>query len=713
VEAVRGVKQVLVKKGGVVVEEVPAPALSPRSLLVAVRFSCLSAGTESAGVRLSGLPLYRRALKQPHHARRALQLAREQGYMRVYKRVRGQLAAGVPTGYSAAGSVVGVGEEVEGFGIGDRVACAGAGIANHAEVIAVPVNLAVKVPDGVSLEHASSVTLGAIALQGVRRLRPTLGETIGVSGLGILGQLTVQLLAAAGCRVVGTDPDASRVERALAQGMHVGVGPGESLVERGRAASGGFGLDAVVITAATPSSEVVSEAFQACRKKGRVVLVGDVGLDLDRHDIYEKELDFLVSTSYGPGRYDATYELEGRDYPIGYVRWTENRNMEEYLRLLADGRVQLAGLGEALYPIDAAPDAYAALGPGAERPLLVLLSYSDDGEPRARRVDVRRVQPQPGKISVALVGAGSFALATHAPNLRKLREHYEIRAVVNRSSASAKAAALNVEAAYAATDIDEVLGDPEIDLVLISTRHDVHGRLALEALEAGKHAFVEKPLALTEEELEALEAFYAGRDSPLLMTGFNRRFSPAMRTARGLLEHRLGPLIADYRMNAGYIPLDHWVHGPEGGGRNLGEACHVYDVFDYLTAAEVTAVSARAVGADGRRLARSDNFVATIAYDDGSVCALTYTALGNREHAKERMDVFADGVVLTLDDYRELGVAGPGRGWSAGRPDKGHLAELEALAHSLRDGGPWPITLEEQLRASRIALAVEAQLRGG
>jgi predicted dehydrogenase/threonine dehydrogenase-like Zn-dependent dehydrogenase len=708
------VKQVLVRKGGVVVEEVPAPVVSPRSLLVRVRFSCVSAGTETAGVRMSGLPLYRRALKQPHHARRALQLGREQGYARVYKRVRGQLAAGVPTGYSASGVVLEVGEQVEGFAVGDRVACAGAGIANHAEVIAVPVNLAVAVPDGLELEQAATVTLGAIALQGVRRASPTLGETIGVSGLGILGQLTAQLLSANGCRVLGSDPDASRVERALADGMAFGVAPGESLVDRARAVSGGFGLDAVIVTAATPSSDVVSEAFQACRRKGRVVLVGDVGLDLNRHDLYEKELDFLVSTSYGPGRYDRRYEEDGHDYPLGYVRWTENRNMEEYLRLLADGRVSLAGLGGARYRIDDATDAYSALTGGSERPLLVLLSYpSEEPAPLVRRVEMRRAAPSPGKIRVALVGAGSFALGTHVPNINKLREVFEIRAVVNRTGASAKAAALNVEAAYATTELDEVLADADVDLVLISTRHDLHASLALAALEAGKNVFVEKPLALAEEELAAVESFFADRDGPLLQTGFNRRFSPAIQAARRLLERRVEPLVADYRMNAGYLPPESWVHSAEGGGRNLGEACHVYDVFDFLTGAGVAGVSARAVGGDGRRISRNDNFVATVEYDDGSLCTLTYTALGHADHPKERMDVFADGSVLTLDDYRSLEVAGPGAGWSGRRPDKGHLAELEALGRALRDGGPWPISLEEQVRATRVALAVESALTAG
>ena len=702
-------KQVLIRGGGVAIEEVPAPVASPRGVLVRVEWSCVSVGTESASVKMSALPLYRRALKQPEHARRALEIARDQGFVRTYKRIRGQLAAGLPTGYSAAGVVVGVGGEVEGFAVGDRVACAGAGIANHAELIDVPVNLAVRVPAEVGLDAASTVTLGAIAMQGVRRAEPSLGDAVGVIGLGILGQLTVQLLRAAGCRVLVTDLDPERVALAVAHGAEDASG---DFAERAGAFTGGFGADAVIVTAATASSDPMHDAAQACRRKGRVVIVGDVGLELRRSDLYEKELDVVMSTSYGPGRYDPVYELEGRDYPQGYVRWTENRNMEEYVRLLAAGGVRLDDVPQERFEIDDADAAYAALD-GERRPLLVLLSYPERAEATARRVEARTVAAKQGRIGVALVGAGAFAQAQHVPNLRKLDDRFQIRAVVSRTGATAKAIAAQAEAAYAATDLGEVLADPEVDLVLIATRHDLHAAQTLEALRAGKHVFVEKPLALTEEELEAIEDFYADRvDAPLLMTGFNRRFSPAIARARELLASRTTPLVADYRMNAGYLPLDHWVHGPEGGGRNIGEACHVYDVFDALVGgAEVESVTAKAIRADGTRLAASDNFVATVAYADGSVCTLTYTALGNRDHPKERLEIFADNAVLALDDYKSLTVAGAGSGWRGTTQRKGHLEELEALATAIREGGPWPIPLEEQLRAMRIAFAVEARIR--
>jgi predicted dehydrogenase len=704
-------KQVLIRGGSAAVDEVPAPGVLPRGLLVRVGASTISAGTERASVQMSKLPLYRRALAQPHHAKRALEVARRDGFLRTYKRVKEQVDAGIPIGYSAAGVVVEADEEVVGFAPGDRVACAGAGIANHAELIAVPVNLAVRIPDGVDLEAGSTVTLGAIALQGVRRAEPTLGETIGVIGLGILGQLTVQLLRANGCNVVATDLDPERVALAVAHGALDGTG---DFAERARAYTDGFGLDAVIVTAATASSDPMHVAAQASRHKGRIVISGDVGLELQRADLYQKELDVLMSTSYGPGRYDSVYELEGRDYPIGYVRWTENRNMAEYLELLANGSVRLDLLPRERYEVDDAAQAYAAVSRDGERPLLVFLGYPEREGAAHRTTIVRKVTPTAGTIGVALVGAGSFAQATHLPNLAKLEGTFAIRAVMSRTGSTARAVAQRSGAAYATTDLDEVLRDDDVALVLISTRHDLHAPFTLAALRAGKHVFVEKPLALNDLELAEIEAFYrnAGDSAPLLMTGFNRRFSPAAEHVRAALAGRTTPLVADYRMNAGYIALDHWVHGPEGGGRNIGEACHVYDLFDSLVGdSDVLTVVAKSIIPSSDRLARNDNFIATISYSDGSLCKLTYTALGNADFPKERLDVFCDNTVITLDDYKSVSVAGRGDGWRGLTQNKGHQEELAALAEALRSGGPWPISLDEQLRAMRIAFAVEESIR--
>jgi predicted dehydrogenase/threonine dehydrogenase-like Zn-dependent dehydrogenase len=661
-----------------------------------------------AGVKMSGLPLYRRALKQPHHMKKALQMMKDQGAWKVYGQIKGKLDAGMPIGYSAAGEVVAVGELVEGIRVGDRVACAGAGIANHAEIVDVPVNLCVKIPDSLSYDLAATVTLGAISMQGVRRAQPTLGESVVVIGLGILGQITAQLLQANGCRVIGTDIDSKRIDVARQNGMHVGLNPSDGdIVERIIKLTDGYGADSVIITAASPSDAIVAQAFQACRRKAKVILVGDVGLNLQRSDIYMKELDFLVSTSYGPGRYDANYEEGGQDYPIAYVRWTENRNMQEYIRLLGTGQVNLENMASDPYVIDDAARAYEALKGDGEKPLLVLLSYPERANVAVPTLAVSSRVKSSDKIGVAIIGAGGFAQAVHLPNIKKLPE-YDLRMVVNRTGLSARGAADRFGAAVASTEFEAALSDKSVDLIMIATRHDLHGAMVLKALNAGKNVFVEKPLALTREELHEIAAFYQSHsNAPLLMTGFNRRFSPAMVAASKLLQSRTSPLIINYRMNAGYIPNDHWVHGPEGGGRNIGEACHIYDLFSFLTGGRPEMVSAFSTVADSQHWHRNDNFTCTVRYSDGSVCSLTYTSMGNSGHPKEQSEIFVDGKVLFLNDYKSLSVTGAKGGWSGKTIAKGQFEELQALAAALRGTTDWPITLQEQLDTAELAIAIE------
>ena len=705
-------KQVLVQGGSVAVKEVPAPSAGPKNLLVEVMFSCVSVGTEMAGVRMSGLPLYRRALKQPEHVKKVFDVMRDQGIKRTYDRVTGKLNAGVPTGYSAAGRVVAVGKEVEEFTVGELVACAGAGIANHAEYVDVPVNLAVRVQEGADLRLASTVTLGAIALQGVRRATPTLGERFVVIGLGILGQITAQLLKANGCVVVGTDVDPERVTTALDKGMDFGAAPSqEDFIAYVHRLTNGFGADAVIVTAATSSDEVMSQAFAACRKKGRVVLVGDVGLDLKRSDFYKKEIDFLISSSYGPGRYDPVYEEGGQDYPLPFVRWTENRNMEAYLDLVNSGRIDLH-MQSADYPVERATEAFESLKAPGPKPLLVFLTYPEHAGAASRRVTISAQPAANDKIVVGLAGAGNFATAVHLPNMVKQRHKFELRGVMSRTGSNANAVGVQFSAAYATTEFEELLSDAAVNLVLIATRHDLHGSMVLQALRAGKNVFVEKPLTIYEHDLEQIERFYATEQNPpLLMVGFNRRFSPAVQNLRAALVKRTTPLIVNYRMNAGFIPPEHWVHTAEGGGRNLGEACHIYDVFAALTGSAPVSVQASAISPTGAQWRKNDNFVATITYKDGSVCTLTYTSLGSKAYPKERMDVFADGKVFILDDYKSMTIAGAKtKGWSSMTMEKGQFQELEALADSMLNGKSWPISLEQQLETTRVAFEVERQI---
>jgi predicted dehydrogenase/threonine dehydrogenase-like Zn-dependent dehydrogenase len=712
-------RQVLIRRGAAVVERVPPPQAEPGTVLVRVDHSCISIGTEMSGVRATGKPLWKRALEQPENVRRTLENVREQGIARTRALVQSKLEAAQPTGYSAAGIVVAVGEGVADLAPGDRVACAGAGYAVHAELVRVPRNLVARVPDGVGMADACTVTLGAIALQGVRRASPTLGESFVVMGLGVLGQLTAQLLAASGCRVIGTDLDRERIRQARELGMDAGLHPDDGDdVEQVARLTDGVGADGVIITAASPSDALMSTAFRMCRRKGRVVLVGDVGLNLNRADFYQKELDFFISTSYGPGRYDARYEEEGMDYPVAYVRWTENRNLSEYLRLLADGHVRVAPLVSATYPVEQAPEAYERLG-GAEKPLMVLLRYPAEEGAAAdadRRVPNPRARPAPGtdRVRLAVVGAGGFARGMHLPNLQAMGDLYHLRAVVSRTGTNATETARQFGAEYSATDFAEVLADPRVDAVLIATRHDLHASMALQALRAGKHVLLEKPLALTQEETDEIRAFFAGAaegETPVLLTGFNRRFSPFAVRAAELVRGRSNPLMASYRMNAGYIPRDHWVHGPQGGGRNRGEACHIYDLFTFLTDAPVASVQARSLVPATAHYGRDDNFSATVGFADGSVCTLLYTALGAKTFPKERMELYADGKVLVLDDYLRLEVHGAqAKGIELKRQEKGQAEELRAFGRAVLQGGPWPIPLWQQLQATEIALRVEARL---
>lgn len=709
-------KQVLISKGSAKVAEVPAPRPESGEALVRLECSCLSIGTEMSGLRASALPMWRRAVQRPELIATTLKMAAAGGVRSTWRRIEERRDAARPTGYSAAGIVVEVGADVDDLAPGDRVACAGGGYAVHAEFVRVPRNLCAPLPEGLDWESASTVTLGAIALQGVRRAAPTLGETFVVIGLGILGQLTTQILKANGCRCIGVDLDRGRVDLAVRLGMDLGLsrdGEGDGPEQIARLTDG-LGADGVIITAATPSDDVVSQAFAMCRKKGRVVLVGDVGLNLNRDDFYSKEIDFLVSTSYGPGRYDRGYEERGLDYPAAYVRWTENRNMTEYLRLLAAGPVRVGPLISARHAVDDAARAYASLDAPAPKPMMVLLTY-----PNAERTPSRSIRcapngvPTPGRIRVALIGAGAFARFAHLPNLKTLENRFALHSIVARNGHNAAAAAKQFGAAYASTDSDAVVADAEVDAVIIATRHHLHAELALKALAAGKHVLVEKPLALTDDELRAFDEFFASRDGapcPLLMTAYNRRFSPYARRIAECLENRSGPFVMSYRMNAGYIPPDHWVHGPEGGGRNLGEACHIYDLFTFLSGSRIAHVSACSILPKSRYYARTDNFSATLRFADGSVASLTYTAMGSSDYPKETLDLHVDGRTLVLEDYQRLTVYGlENRSLKTPVRERGFMEELTAFADGINDG-KWPIPWWQQRQVAETALRVNRLL---
>jgi predicted dehydrogenase/threonine dehydrogenase-like Zn-dependent dehydrogenase len=707
-------KQILIRSGHAIVADVPCPSIESNEILVQVKVSCLSIGTEMSGVRLSSVPMWKRALKQPENVSKIIQLATTQGIGNAIGAVLEKKNATNPTGYSSAGIVIEVGNDIKDIKVGDFIACAGS---PHAEIIKVSRNLCVPIPEGLDFESASTVTLGAIALQGVRRANPTLGETFVVIGLGVLGQLSVQLLRANGCKTIGVDIDRSRINLAEKSGLDIGVHPDASNeIEQVIRLTGGFGADGVIITAASASDELISTAFKMCRKKGRVVLVGDVGLNLNRSDFYSKELDFFISTSYGPGRYDNKYEEQGLDYPLSYVRWTENRNMQEYLYLLSKKQVQIESMVSATYPVLNSPEAYALLNEDKGKHLMVLITYPGIPE---KNENLKLVKSKSQNIienrliRVAIIGAGGFARGVHLPILKSLKDRFKIQAIVTRTGHSSKSIAEQFGAVYASTNYKEVLLDPEIDAVIIATRHDLHGSMALEALKHGKHVLLEKPTCLKQTEFDDLDHFICNstlEQLPVLLTGYNRRFSPFAVKMQNMLHNKTAPIIINYRMNAGFIPHDHWVHSSQGGGRNLGEACHIYDLFTFLTNSECIDVAVSSIRSENSQYSYSDNFVTTLRFKDGSVASLTYTSLGSKDYIKESADLFSDGKISILHDYSKLDIYGSKeKGINLKTQDKGHTNQLIEFADAIRSG-IWPIPWWQQAQVCKIGFTIEEQL---
>jgi len=709
------------KSGEVEVADVPAPALQRGRVLVRAAASLISAGTERAAVDQNRRGLLGRALEQPELVRKAVARAREEGVASAVEAVRSKLGEAVALGYSAAGVVAGVGEGVRGFAPGDRVACAGVGYASHAEVLSVPQNLCVRVPDRVPFADAAYATLGAIALQGVRLAAPTLGESVVVVGLGLLGQLAAQLLRANGCRIYGVDPDARRVELARALGADAGCAPGEGAAQKIIDWTRGRGADAFVVTAATESSEPVALAGEASRLKGRVVVVGQVGTDVPRDLYFRRELSLTVSMSYGPGRYDPEYEERGHDYPLPYVRWTEGRNLEAFLDLVAAGVVNVERLTTHRFPIAEGARAYDLItGRAGEPHLGVLLEYDTGREIEtgvrlaagAKAGEGRAAGSRAG-VRVGLIGAGGYAT-------RMLLPHFKAAGVEFRSIATASGvSAVNVGRQFGfgscASGAEEVVNEEGVNLVVIATRHDSHARLARLALEAGRHVFVEKPLALSEEELE--EVLGAARRARGTMTvGFNRRFAPLAVRAKEFFAARRGPLSIVYRVNAGRVPRGHWTQDPrEGGGRIVGEGCHFVDLMQFWTGAHVTRVHAEAVAARDEQVTDEDNVVVTLRFADGSNGVLAYVAEGDRSLPKERAELFGGGLAFVLEDFRRatLHRGGKEEALKLRAQDKGQAGQARAVCALVRAGGPLLTPLEDLANTSRATFRIRESLRAG
>ncbi len=766
-------KQVFVDNRGGFVDLVPPPEPGPGELLVRVHYSCISIGTETAAFAQPGpaesgasegadpaapagglshsclmaaraafqpakcLRLGLKALRNPQKAfhvgglllqgRRLPQALAEYGAAAARPSA---LAGGAPhecwrpghqVGYSAAGVVLQTGPATTRFAPGDLVACTGAGQANHAEYICVPENLTVAVPGGLPLREACTAALGAIAMQGVRRADLRFGETAVVLGLGLLGQLSLQMLRHSGVAAFGFDPDSARVERATAGGLAAGTADPAALERLVNSATGGQGADATIITAAAKSSSICQQAMELTRRKGRVVVVGDVGLHLQRAPFYAKEIDFLISCSYGPGRYDPEYEERGLDYPYAYVRWTENRNLGCYLRALADKQFDVRPLLDIEAPLAEVETVYARLVGTEPRPLGAIIRYpAAEAAPAPDRMDSganpASAAPAVGaaKSGYALVGTGAFALSVLEPQFRKYPDCLTLRAVVGTRASHLRQVAHELGGVAACASLTELFEREKISTVCIATRHDKHAGQVVQALKQGCDVFCEKPLALDWDQLEQVAQAVQTSDRRLLV-GFNRRFSPSL----ALLKERLGnpaePLVIHYRLNAGKLPVGSWASGPEGGGRNLGEACHIYDVFGFLAGATPVSITAQAVQARTGGGGENENFVATLRFADGSLATLTYTSLGDTAAGKERLELYSAGRMFVLEDYCRLLVTEGGRTellWQSDVPDKGHAREIERWAECLTGGRPSPIGWAEIHQATAIALWVEDLLHG-
>jgi predicted dehydrogenase/threonine dehydrogenase-like Zn-dependent dehydrogenase len=723
-------KQLLqqVNSGEIEVVDVPAPKLLPGCVLVRTAASLVSVGTERASSEFARKNLLQKARMRPDLVREVWNKVRRDGVAATLAAVRSRMDQPSAPGYSSAGTVVAVGEGVTDIRPGDRVACAGAGHAVHAEFACIPRLLLARIPPDaeVSFDHAAATTVGAVALHGVRTADVKLGDIVGVIGLGLLGQLTVQILKAAGCRVVGMDIDRGRVELALRLGADAGSDSSVAFFDACMQQSAGRGMDAVLISAQTTSSDPVNLAAEVARDRAVIVAVGTVGMDLERRPFYEKELDFRVSRSYGPGRYDAAYEQKGVDYPIGYVRWTETRNMEAFVKLLADGKVDVGALITHRFSIDQAQSAYDLIEGKSQQPFLgVLITYSELAE-ETRRVNLPEkagatTVAGTKSVAIGLLGAGNFATSTLLPAIKRAGG-VTFAGVCAANGSHSHHTAKKFGFSYSATDEESLISDPRINTVVVATRHHLHARQVLTSLTAGKHVFCEKPLCLNEDELRdiARVVVRAGEDEssvgkPLLMVGFNRRFAPLALRLKSFLRGIQEPLAVHYRVNAGFIPPNHWLNDPEqGGGRVIGEVCHFVDFLTFLVGATPIEVQAHSLANPGKY--SNDNVVCSLRFADGSQGTISYLANGDKSYSKERVEVFGGGAVAVLEDFRRLDLVRGSRKQvfrSFLRQDKGHRGEWEAFVVVLRNGGDSPIPFAEIVTTMMATFALEKSRSSG
>ena len=710
-------KQVLqhARTGQISAEEVPAPRLLPGCVLVQIAASLVSAGTERASSEFARKNILQKAQARPDLVREVIAKARREGILTAVSAVRSRLDEPLSLGYSSAGTVIEVGEGVGGISVGDRVACAGAGYAVHAEYATVPHLLTAKIPNlDLTFEEAAFTTMGAVALHGIRTADVKIGDVVAVIGLGLVGQLSVQLLKAAGCRVIGLDLCPSRASLAGDLGADHATSVSEEFEALCADQSSGYGVDSVLVTAETSSSEPVNLASRVVRDRGIVVAVGTVGMDIERKAYYEKELQFRISRSYGPGRYDAAYEQKGRDYPIGYVRWTETRNMQAFLSFLAHGKVNVKPLITHRIPVDRVSEAYDVIKGGSNESFLgVLITYKNAADQDSHLELVPRkgklCSSQNDVVSVGLLGTGNFAISTLIPAMKQV-DGISFVGACSATGRRAKHATEKYKFRYCCTDADQILHDSSINTVVIATRNHLHAQQVVTALQSGKHVFCEKPLCLCEAELNAIIAVQAQANTSL-MVGFNRRFASMSIQMKNFVSKMRGPLALHYRVNAGPLSADHWLNDDEqGGGRLLGEVCHFVDFIAFLVGGSPIAVHARTLEGN------DENVIVAMEFANGSQGTITYLANGDRAFSKERVEVFGGGSVAVLDDFRSLELVREGRRKlmkARLRQDKGHVAEWRSFVNSIRTGGPAPIAFDEIVATTLTTLRAAESRRTG
>lgn len=695
-------KQIIqnLKNGDTILEEVPAPLVRKNHLLIQTTRTLVSLGTEKMLVEFGKSSLINKALQQPDKVKQVLDKIKADGLLPTLEAVFNKLDEPLPLGYCNVGVVIEVGEGITEFKVGDRVASNG----QHAEIVCVPKNLVAKIPDNVSDEEAAFTVIGAIGLQGIRLANPTLGETFVVIGLGLIGLITSELLLANGCRVIGFDFDEQKVQLAKQKGVIAFNAQSTDVVKTVESLTQDIGADGVIITASTKSNEVISQAAQMSRKRGRIVLVGVIGLDISRADFYKKELSFQVSCSYGPGRYDEVYEQQGVDYPLPFVRWTQKRNFEAILQAIATQKLKVKELITQSVKLEDYQNIYAQMGKGS---IASILKYDRPLEKSLQRAVFTSHAIQPSFATVGVIGAGNFTKMTVMPAIKNLP--VALKTICSAGGVTAKALANKYKFAAAVSDFQEVLNDSTINLVLITTRHNLHASMVSQALNEGKHVFVEKPLALNQKELDQIIAAYPQGKS--LTVGYNRRFSPFVQKMKGLLGDTPLPINIIATMNAGFIPADVWVHDIKvGGGRIIGEACHFVDLMIYLSGSKVAEVMMS--GLSKHPEINTDNGIITLKFENGSQGVINYFSNGSKAYSKERIEVYSQNRTLVLDNFRKLeGFGFKGFSKMSGKQNKGHQQQFQQLIQTIENGSNPLIPFEELINSTQTVIAAIESLQ--